>query len=93
VAHTRATRSKETQKAQAEADLKHTITRMAEAYSDLEDAQKLLDDALKAIEELKPACIDTGMSYEERVAAREKEIEALKKALCILDTEGVEDGC
>merc|ERR1719420_2827287 len=87
------TSSKETQKAQAEADLKTTETRMSEAYTDLEDAQKLLDDALKASEELKPACIDTGMSYAERVAAREKEIEALKKALCILDTEGVEEDC
>merc|ERR1719321_469612 len=70
------TSSKDTQKAQAEMDLKHTITRTAEAMADMEDAQKLLDDALKAIEELKPACIDTGMSYKERVAAREKEIEA-----------------
>merc|ERR1719313_2411848 len=87
------TSSKETGKAQAESDLKSTITGIAEGMADLEDAQKLLDDSLKAIEELKPACIDTGMSYEERVAAREKEIEALKKALCILDTEGVEEGC
>merc|ERR1719146_1919 len=87
------TSSKETGKAQAESDLKSTITGIAEAMEDLKDAQKLLDDSLKAIEELKPACIDTGMSYAERVAAREKEIEALKKALCILDTEGVEEGC
>ena len=28
--------------------------------------------------ELQPACVDTGMSYEERVAKREQEMEALK---------------
>lgn len=38
-------------------------------------------------------CIDTGMSYEERVEKREEEIEALHKALCILDTDGVEAEC
>jgi len=85
--------SKETGKAQAEADLKATDIAISEAMADLKDAQSLLDDSLKEIEELKPACIDTGMSYEERVAAREKEIEALKKALCILDPEGVEESC
>jgi len=85
--------SKETGKSQAEADLKSTDIAISEGMKDLEDAQKLLDDSLKEIEELKPACIDTGMSYEERVAAREKEIEALKKALCILDPDGVEESC
>ena len=44
--------------------------------------------AMQELEELKPACVDTGMSYEERVARREEEIEALKEALCILDKEG-----
>ena len=34
--------------------------------------------------ELKPTCIDTGMSYEERVARREAEIDALKQALEVL---------
>ena len=35
--------------------------------------------------ELQPACVDTGMSYKERVEAREDEIAALKKALCIFN--------
>ena len=30
------------------------------------------------LEELKPTCIDTGMSYAERVAKREEEIKALR---------------
>merc|ERR1719272_1903102 len=85
--------AKETGKAQAEADLKETDIGIHEGMASLGETQKLLGDALKAIEELKPACIDTGMSYAERVAAREKEIEALKKALCMLDPEGKEADC
>ena len=43
-----------------------------------------LAESIKELLELKPVCVDTGMSYEERVARREDEIESLKKALCIL---------
>ena len=53
----------------------------------LKDAQELLDKSLETLEKLRPACVDTGMSYEERVARREAEIEALKNALCVLDEE------
>merc|ERR1719313_360631 len=85
--------TKETAKAQAESDLKETKIEIKEAMSDLTQSQKLVDDSVKAIEELKPACIDTGMSYEERVAKREEEIAALKTALCQLDPDGVEPDC
>jgi len=85
--------SKETGKAQAETDLKETKMAIEEGMANLEGSQKLLDDALKALEELNPACVDTGMSYEERVAKREEEIEALKTALCQLDVEKVEADC
>merc|ERR1719240_931826 len=85
--------TKETAKAQAESDLKETKIEITETMNNLAESQKLLDDAVKAIEELKPTCIDTGMSYEERVAKREEEIEALKTALCQLDVEGVEETC
>ena len=34
----------------------------------LKDAQDLLDKSLETLEKLRPACVDTGMSYEERVA-------------------------
>merc|ERR1719261_3057 len=84
---------KETMLKQKKADLEQAKIKIAEDLEDLEKNQKLLDSALKALEELRPACVDTGMTYEERVAAREKEIEALKKALCILDTDGVESEC
>merc|ERR1719156_388023 len=85
--------TKETAKTQAEGDLKTTKINIESAMADLKDSQKLLDDALKAYEELKPQCIDTGMSYEERVAARKKEIAALEKALCQLDPKNVEPDC
>jgi len=70
-----------------------TLTTIEQKMTDMQTAQDLLDAALKVIEGLKPTCIDTGMSYEERVAKREEEIAALKKALCILDPEGVEEQC
>lgn len=60
---------------------------------DLASHQKLLDDALQEIDSLKPTCIDAGTSYEERVEKREQEIQALKNALCILDSDGAEEGC
>eukprot|EP00929_Paragymnodinium_shiwhaense_P076040 TRINITY_DN38_c3_g1_i1.p2 TRINITY_DN38_c3_g1~~TRINITY_DN38_c3_g1_i1.p2 ORF type:complete len:691 (+),score=321.67 TRINITY_DN38_c3_g1_i1:110-2182(+) len=50
----------------------------------LETAQKSLENANKEYESLKPPCINTGMSYEERKARREDEVAALKEALRIL---------
>jgi len=44
----------------------------------------LLKTTVEELLELKKACVDTGMSYEERVARREEEVAALNKALCIL---------
>merc|ERR1719277_2003474 len=84
---------KETKKALDEEDLETTRNNIKSKMSDLKTAQNLLDAALKVVEALKPTCIDTGMSYEERVQKREEEIVALKKALCILDPEGVEEQC
>lgn len=52
---------------------------------DLEQNQEMLDQALRSLTALRPACVDTGMSWDERVAAREAEIAALKNAMCVLD--------
>merc|ERR1719420_46433 len=81
-----------TKKLDEEQVVKDTATH-EKTFADLTMNVDLLDSALKAYEELVPTCVDTGMSYAERVAAREAEIEALKKALCILDGEGVEEMC
>mmetsp|Transcript_122884 Transcript_122884/g.191904 ORF Transcript_122884/g.191904 Transcript_122884/m.191904 type:complete len:697 (-) Transcript_122884:49-2139(-) len=74
-------------------DLKATRTNIEKKMSDLQGTQDLLDKALQEIEQLKPTCIDSGMSYDERVKKREEEMDALKKALCILDTDSVESEC
>merc|ERR1711972_792539 len=76
---------KETKKKLDEEDLETTKASIKSKMDDLNTAQSLLDTSLKVLEGLKPTCIDTGMSYDERVAKREEEIKALKKALCILD--------
>jgi len=87
------TAGKETKKELDEQDLTTTKTTLEEKYADLQSNMDLTDTALKELEKLKPTCIDTGMSYKERVQKREDEMAALKKALCILDTDKVESEC
>jgi len=50
----------------------------------LDKTTDLLVSTIEELLELKKSCVDTAMSYEERVARREEEITALNKALCIL---------
>jgi len=64
-------------KTQKESDLSDT-------EGDLKGTEKELQSALFYYEKLKPQCVDAGVSYEERVAKREAEIESLKTALKIL---------
>jgi len=84
---------KETKTELDEQDLATTKTTITEKMKNLESNMDLADKAIEELEELKPMCIDTGMSYEERVEKREEEIAALKGAVCILDQEGVEPEC
>jgi len=70
-----------------------TTGTMETTKSDLRTASNLVDAALRTLEDLKPTCIDTGMSYTDRTAKRAEEMAALKTALCILDTNGVETLC
>ena len=60
-----------------------TIEEYESANEDIESQTALLRLSIKTLLELKPTCVDTGMSYEERVARREDEVESLKKALCV----------
>merc|ERR1719160_1230717 len=46
--------------------------------------QTELDKALEYYEKLKAECVDTGVSYEERVKMREEEIASLQDALKVL---------
>merc|ERR1719281_2271382 len=65
-------------KATNEKDIEHKTMKkqneeqaLQEKKADLEGTQKELDAALAYFDKLKPSCIDSGVSYEERVARRE----------------------
>jgi len=51
---------------------------------ELKLTQEALDKAVAYYEKLKPTCVDTGISYEERVKRREAEMQSLQEALQIL---------
>jgi len=57
--------------------------------ADLEGTQKELDAALAYYDKLKPSCVDSGVSYEDRVSRRKEEIESLQEALKILNGEDI----
>merc|ERR1719171_2730322 len=59
---------------------------LAPAQEKLSLQAGLLKKALTELIELQPACVDTGMSYADRVAMRQAEIAGLKKALCVLES-------
>jgi hypothetical protein len=73
---------KEGNKADAEADLRAT-------KKELSLTQEELDKALEYYGVLKADCLDTGLSYQERVKAREEEIQSLQEALRILQGEDI----
>mmetsp|Transcript_14695 Transcript_14695/g.46031 ORF Transcript_14695/g.46031 Transcript_14695/m.46031 type:complete len:154 (+) Transcript_14695:2-463(+) len=82
-------------KAQKETDIRHKTAdhqnkelALSDKRRSLEDAERILAGAQAEYDKLKPACINTGQTYEERVERRREEIEALKKALEILSGDG-----
>merc|ERR1719420_1390932 len=83
-------------KADMERDIGHKKTKksneeaaVVEQKVDLEGTQKELDAALRYYDKLKPSCVDSGVSYEDRVARRKEEIQSLQEALKILNGEGI----
>jgi uncharacterized protein YoxC len=81
-------------KAVKETDLDHKKKTKVMKEADLNDADKdrfaterELNAALFYYEKLKPSCVDSGVSYDDRVARREAEIESLREALKILSME------
>merc|ERR1719282_618726 len=76
-----------------------TVDKLDKAQDNLDSQTVILLTSIKELMELKPVCIDTGMSYADRVANREEEIAALKKADCILSAyaqygpDGAADAC
>merc|ERR1719326_76928 len=57
---------------------------LEQANTDLKTTQEQLDKALEYYAKLKPTCVDSGITYEERVKRREEEIVSLQEALKIL---------
>jgi hypothetical protein len=76
-----------------------TDQNLSDTSDSLDSQMVFLTTSIKELIELKATCIDTGMSYADRVARREEEMEALKKALCILTAfqeygpDGAAEGC
>jgi len=58
-----------------------------QAKDDLKATEEELDSALEYFEKLKPTCIGETPKYEERVARRKEEIQALQESLLILSGE------
>merc|ERR1719152_488215 len=59
------------------------------AEEELKATQEELDKAMEYYSKLKPTCVDSGITYEERVKRREEEIRSLSEALKILSGEGI----
>merc|ERR1740130_1496975 len=85
--------AKETKEVLNKEDKTTAVMKKASAGVDMKTAQKLLDESIKEIETLKPTCIDTGMTYAQKVSKREEEVAALKNAMCILDEDHTEADC
>jgi len=62
---------------------------LQEKTHDLHGTEKELAAAMAYYEKLKPTCVETGVSYEDRVQRREEEIDSLKTALRVLNNEDV----
>merc|ERR1719352_54484 len=73
-------KSLETSKEAETEELDITTATIQSKTDDLQTIVDLWDTALKRLETIKPMCVDSGMSYEDRVAARKKEIKALQRA-------------
>jgi uncharacterized protein YoxC len=62
---------------------------LADLKKDLERTNEELSSAMDYYEKLKPDCIDSGESYEEKVARRKEEIVSLQEALKILSGDAI----
>jgi len=73
-----------------QADRASAESKLQEDIAELKSTQDELIAADKYHEKLVPQCIDQGMTWEERVKAREEEIASLKEALAILSSADIE---
>jgi hypothetical protein len=83
----KATKSAEAKAKQSE--VKSVTSNLEMSKEDQASTGKELDAVLAYLDKLKPECESKAMSYEEKKAARDAEIEGLKSALDILSGKGV----
>merc|ERR1719424_2090558 len=83
-------------KASKETDVEHKTAKKQDENQaltvnkeDLAGTQKELEAALGYFDKLKPSCIESGVSYDDRVERRKEEIESLQNALKILNGEEI----
>merc|ERR1719409_1214876 len=83
-------------KAQKESDITHKTAskqreemEMMDKQNNLMAEEKELDTANNYFDKLKPSCLDAGMSFAEREARRQEEIQSLQEALRILNGEDI----
>merc|ERR1719433_2607620 len=79
------TKAKSESKEKKEGEVTPLTDDLVKLEEDRGMAQDTHDDALSELEKLHPMCVAGEETYEERVAKREKEIEALKEAHAILE--------
>jgi len=72
-----------------ESEVKSLTVALSNNGADRDMVNKELDAVLSYLEKLRPQCETKAMSYEEKKARREAEIEGLKEALSILDGQGL----
>mmetsp|Transcript_116682 Transcript_116682/g.238673 ORF Transcript_116682/g.238673 Transcript_116682/m.238673 type:complete len:698 (+) Transcript_116682:88-2181(+) len=75
---------KENEKGHKSAKKSDKETALSTTEADLKTTQDELDKAVVYFEKLKPTCVDSGITYEERVKRREAEMQSLQEALKIL---------
>jgi hypothetical protein len=69
----------------AEIELADAKQKILEGEQEMKDGKDLLANAEDALDALKPLCVEGEETWEERTAARIKEVEGLKAALAILE--------
>merc|ERR1719161_551827 len=83
------TAMKENEKKHSAETITDKESALQSATEELSATHEELDKAMAYFDKLKPTCVDSGISYEERVKRREEEIQSLGEALKILSGDDI----